>query len=69
MRAASHAYGIVAGDENGLVAPTTNMTSAFRSPVPLLEVSIGMPGPCPSIDCVDMTDATLRDSAAYKSVN
>ena len=34
MRATSHAYGIVAGDENGLVASTTNMTSAFRSPVP-----------------------------------
>ena len=27
MRATSHAYGIVAGDENGLVASTTNMTS------------------------------------------
>jgi hypothetical protein len=51
MRATSHAYGIVAGDENGLVVFTTNMTSAFRSPVPLLEVSMGMPGPCPSIDC------------------
>jgi hypothetical protein len=38
MRATSHAYGIVAGDENGLVAFTTNMTSAFRSPVPLLEI-------------------------------
>ena len=37
MRATSHAYGIVAGDENGLVASTTNMTSAFRSPVPLTE--------------------------------
>jgi hypothetical protein len=24
MRATSHAYGIVAGDENGLVASTTN---------------------------------------------
>ncbi len=59
MRATSHAYGIVAGDENGLVASTTNMTSAFRSPVPLLEISMGMPGPCPGIDCprVDMTDA------------
>jgi hypothetical protein len=51
MRATSHAYGIVAGDENGLVASTTNMTSAFRSPVPLLEISVGMPGPCPGIDC------------------
>ena len=43
--------GIVAGDENGLVASTTNMTSAFRSVVPLLETSIGMPGPCPGMDC------------------
>ena len=50
MRATSHAYGIVAGDENGLVASTTNMTSAFRSPVPVLEISMGMPGPCPGID-------------------
>ena len=32
MRATSYACGIVAGDENGLVASTTNMTSAFRSP-------------------------------------
>ena len=45
------AYGIVAGDENGLVASTTNMTSAFRSPVPLLEIAMGMPGACPGIDC------------------
>jgi len=51
MRATSHACGIVAGDENGLVASTTNMTNAFRSPVPLLEISVGMPGPCPGIDC------------------
>jgi hypothetical protein len=50
MRATSHAHGTVAGDENGLVASTTNMTSAFRSPVPLLEISMGMPGPCPGID-------------------
>jgi hypothetical protein len=32
MRATSHAYGVVAGDENGLVASTTSVTSAFRSP-------------------------------------
>jgi hypothetical protein len=34
-----------------LVASTTNMTSAFSSPVPLPEISTGMPGPCPGIDC------------------
>jgi hypothetical protein len=27
------------------------MTSAFGSPVPLLEISMDMPGPCPGIDC------------------
>jgi hypothetical protein len=27
------------------------MTSAFRSLVPLPEISMGMPGPCPGIDC------------------
>ena len=51
--------GIVAGDENGLVASTTNMTRAFRSVVPLLETSIGMPGPCPGTDLpgIDMAHA------------
>jgi hypothetical protein len=44
------AYGIVAGDENGLVASTTNMTRAARSPLPLLDTSIGVPGGWPSID-------------------
>jgi hypothetical protein len=38
------AYGIVAGDENGLVASTTNMTRAVRSPLPLLDTSIGVTG-------------------------
>jgi hypothetical protein len=41
--------GSVAGDENGLVASATNMTSALKSLVPLLETSIGMPGPCPGM--------------------
>jgi len=31
---------------------------AFRSPVPLLEISIGMPGPCPGMDCPASTRIT-----------
>lgn len=34
----------VAGDENGLLASTTNMISSCRSVVPLLETSIGVSG-------------------------
>ena len=45
------AYGIVAGEEKGLVASTTNITRAFNSLEPLLEISMGMPGPCPGMDC------------------
>ena len=41
---------IAAGDENGLVASVTNMTSATKSPLPVLETSIGVPGPRPGID-------------------
>ena len=40
---ASH-YSRVAGDENGLLASTTNMISSCRSVVPLLETSIGVSG-------------------------
>ena len=40
----------LAGDENGRVASTTNMTRALRSLVPLLETSMGISGPCPVID-------------------
>lgn len=43
-------HGIVVGDENGLVASATNMTKALRSPAPLLDTSIGVPGACPGID-------------------
>ena len=39
----------MAGDENGLVASTTNITKAFRSLLPLLETSIEVSGPCPGI--------------------
>jgi len=38
-------YGNVAGDENGLPASTTNITSACRSVVPLLETCIGTSAP------------------------
>jgi hypothetical protein len=38
-----------AGDENGLVASTTNRMSALSSVVPLLKTSIGMPAECPFI--------------------
>jgi hypothetical protein len=41
------AYGNLAGDMNGLVASSTNMTSWSRSLVPLLKTSIGMSAPCP----------------------
>jgi hypothetical protein len=32
--------GFVAGDETGLVASVTNMTSTLKSPVPLLETTM-----------------------------
>ena len=47
---ANCAYGIVAGDENGLVASATNITKAVSSPLPLLDTCIGVSGGCPSID-------------------
>ena len=43
-------YGNVAGDENGLVASTTNITSACRSAEPLLETCIGVSAPWPVSD-------------------
>lgn len=39
------ASGKVAGDENGFVASTTNMTREWRSLSPLLETCIGMSAP------------------------
>jgi hypothetical protein len=41
------AYGNLAGDMNGFVASSTNMTSWSRLLVPLLKTSIGMSAPCP----------------------
>ena len=41
---------IFAGDENGLVASTTNMIRAVKSVVPLLKTSIVMSAGCPFID-------------------
>jgi hypothetical protein len=41
---------MVAGDEKGLVASFTNMTSAFRSLLPLLDTCIGVSGGCPGLD-------------------
>jgi hypothetical protein len=40
-----HAHGKAAGDENGLVASTTNITRECRSVEPLLEACIGMSAP------------------------
>src|SRR5258708_33126048 len=40
-------HGNFAGDENGLDASTTNITSACRSVVPLLETCIGVSAPWP----------------------
>jgi hypothetical protein len=40
-----HTHGKAAGDENGLVASTTNITRACRSVEPLLETCIGMSAP------------------------
>jgi hypothetical protein len=40
----------VAGDEKGLVASTTNMTSWSRLLVPALKTSIGVSAPCPFMD-------------------
>ena len=40
----------LAGDANGLLASTTNMTSWSRSVVPALNTSIGMSAPCPFMD-------------------
>jgi hypothetical protein len=39
------AHGSLAGDENGLLASTTNMTRALRSLVPLLKTSIAVSAP------------------------
>ena len=39
------AHGKVAGDENGLVASTTNITKARKSVEPLLETCIGVSAP------------------------
>jgi hypothetical protein len=44
------AYGNLAGDENGLSASTTNITSACRSVEPLLETCIGISAPWPARD-------------------
>ena len=49
QKASSTFQGMVVGDEKGLVASATNITSAFRSLVPLLDTCIGMPGPCPGM--------------------
>ncbi len=57
-RGRGYHYLNVAGEENGLVASTTNMTSAFRSLVPLLETSITVPGSCPGIAWPAPTDIT-----------
>lgn len=48
----------LAGDENGLVASTTNITRAFKSLAPLLEISIGKPGARPGIDSPALMCAT-----------
>jgi hypothetical protein len=50
MAAGSTAHSNFAGDANGLVASTTNMTSWSRSVVPALKTSIGMSPPWPFID-------------------
>lgn len=46
-RARQRSQGSVAGDENGLDASTTNITSACRSLVPLLDTCIAMSAPWP----------------------
>lgn len=40
-----------AGDENGLVASTTNITRALRSLMPPLETCMVVPATCPGIAC------------------
>lgn len=47
--AAMATYSRSAGEENGFVASTTNMTSALRSVAPVLETSIGVPASCPGM--------------------
>jgi hypothetical protein len=41
---------IVAGEEKGFVASATNITSTFKSLVPLLDTCMGVPGRFPGID-------------------
>ena len=41
--------GNCAGDENGLVASTTNNASSRKSPDPLLDTTIGVSPPCPTM--------------------
>ncbi len=43
-------YSNLAGEEKGLAASTTNMTSWSRSVVPALKTSIAVSGPCPFMD-------------------
>jgi hypothetical protein len=51
-------YSNLAGTENGLVASTTNIMSAFNSVVPLLKTSIVVPAGCPFIECPASTFIT-----------